>query len=118
MTDRERQLIESYIPGQRDPELDFDEYYVLDARDRPVKVRIVNIAPRGDRTVYQVETPAGRLVHGCWETDTETWGGGWYAKAHLYDNKDDCRSSTHLMYDEWERLRETQRKEQGQCTEI
>ena len=111
MTDRERQLIEAYIPSPRDPELEFGEYYVLDIRDRPVKVRVVNIAPHGEGTVYQVETPSGRLVHGCWESDADTWGGGWYAMAHLYDNKEDCRSSTHVMYDGWEHLRELQRKE-------
>ena len=111
MTDRERQLIDAYIPGIPDPELGFGEYYVLDSLDRPVRVRVVNIAPQGERTVYQVVTPSGRLVHGCWESDTETWGGGWYAKAHLYDNKDDCRHSSHLMYDDWERLREKQQEE-------
>lgn len=110
MTDRDRQLIDAYIPSPPDPELCFGEYYVLDSRGRPIRVRVVNIASYRERMVYQVLTSSNHLVHGCWETDTETFGGGWYAKAHLYDNKEDCRHSSHMMYDNWEQLREKQRE--------
>ena len=111
MTDRERSMIEGYIPSPPDPELQIGEYYVLDARDRPTKVHIVNIAPTREQMIYQVFTESGKLVHGPWETDTETFGGGWYAKGSLYDNKEDCRNDTHISCDFWEDLREIQRKE-------
>lgn len=110
MTDRERQLIEAYLPHPRDPELDELDYYVEDARGRAVTVHIERIAySRDDRTIYQVRTESGRLVHGCWESEPDLMGGGWYAKAHLYDNREDCLHCEHSMYDNWEALRDLQR---------
>lgn len=113
MTDRQKQLIAGYLPNPRDPELKMGEYYVLDMRDRPTKVRLVNIAPHGDDTVYQVVTPAMRTVHGPYEVSgmSELFGGGWYYKGSLYDNKQDCKDSVHSWCHYWEDLRELQRKE-------
>lgn len=45
MTDRERQMIESYLPHPRDPQLGQDEYYVLDAAGRVQHVRLTDIFP-------------------------------------------------------------------------
>ena len=111
MTDRQKQLIEGYLPTPPDPELEQGEYYVLDMRDRPTKVRIVNIAPHDDETIYQVVTPAGRLVHGPYETADGLFGGGWYYKSSLYDNKQDCKDSVHSWFHDWEELRALQKKE-------
>ena len=111
MTDRQKQLIAGYLPNPRDPDLEPDEYYVLDMRDRPTKVRLVNIAPHGDDTVYQVVTPTGRAVHGPYEVEPDIFGGGWYYPGALYDNKQDCKDCTHSGYDWWEYLREIQQKE-------
>ena len=113
MTDREKQLIEGYLPTPRDQELETDEYYVLDMRDRPTKVRIVGIAPEDDETIYQVITPAGRPVHGPYEA-AEHFGGSWYYMGSLYDNKEDCKACVHSWYHNWEKLRELQRKEAEQ----
>lgn len=112
MTDRERQMIEAYLPSAPDPELQTGfEFYLLDARDRPTKVRVVSISFDREGDLYQVVTDAGRLVHGDYEADSETFGGGWYRMAALYDNREDCRYRTHSMYDGWEWLRDIQRKE-------
>lgn len=112
MTDRERQKIEAYLPNPRDPELEFNEYYVLDNRDRPTKVHVVNIGfDKYSQEIWQVFTDKGRLVHGSYETDSEMFGGGWYHPGALYDNKQDCKDCAHSMYDGWEELREIQQKE-------
>ena len=112
MTDRERQMIEAYLPHPRDPELEQGEYYVLDMRDRAVKVHIVNIAfDKYDEEICQMYTSRGQLVHGAYECEPDLFGGGWYHLGALYDNKEDCKASTHSMYYGWERLREIQREE-------
>lgn len=112
MTDRERQMIEAYLPNPRDPELEIFEFYVLDMRDRPVKVRAVNIGyDKHEQEIRQVFTDKGRLVHGQYEVDSELFGGGWYHPGALYDNKKDCKDCTHSMYDHWEALRALQMKE-------
>lgn len=114
MTDRERQMIEAYLPNPPDPELGdpYFNYYVMDNRQRVVKVRAANIAwDKYGEEIYQVFTPSGKLVHGDWETDTETFGGGWFHKSALYDNKQDCRDNTHSCWNDWEWLRDIQRKE-------
>lgn len=111
MTDRQKQLIEGYLPTPRDPELEMNEYYVLDQRDRPTKVMIVGIAPKDEETIYQViTTTAGRSVHGPYEV-AGYFGESWYYMGSLYDNKEDCRACIHSWYHGWEKLRELQRKE-------
>ncbi len=112
MTDHQKQQIECYLPNPRDPDLEEGCYYVLDIRDRPTKVHVRNIAFDifGDEIV-QVFTDSGRLVHGCYETETETFGGGWYHMGALYDNREDCRYSVHSMCNHWEALRRLQKEE-------
>ena len=112
MTDRQKQMIEGYLPHPRDPELDPLDYYVEDMLGRAVHVYIGQIAVNSyGTTIYQVRTESGRLVHGPYETDSELFGGGWYTMGSLYDNKEDCVHSAHSMYDRWEELREIQREE-------
>lgn len=107
-------MIAGYIPNPRDPELDELDYYVEDARGRAVTVHITQIAIGAeDRTICQVRTEAGRLVHGPWESEPELMGGGWYTKSHLYDNREDCLHGEHSMYDDWEELRDLQRQEES-----
>lgn len=112
MTEQEKRQIECYLPNPRDSDLEDGWYYVLDIRNRPIKVRIANIAfDRYGEDIVQVFTESGRLVHGCYETDSETLGGGWYQMGALYDNREDCRYSVHSMCNYWERLREIQKGE-------
>lgn len=114
MTDRQRQMIAGYLPNPRDPELGPDEYYVEDMRGRAITVHIQSIAVDGyGKSVYQVRTGAGRLVHGPFESMPDVFGGGWYTMAHLYDNKTDCLDGSHIMFDEWEDLRRIQKEEES-----
>lgn len=112
MTDRQKQMIEAYIPGDPDPELDFAEYYMTDAADRVIRVRASSIAySDDDREIRQVFT-VGKRPHPVFGGRGECGRNpGWYYLRALYDNNQDCRDDTHWMYDEWERLREIQQKE-------
>lgn len=108
MTERQKQMIEAYLPSPPDPELGFNEYYIRDAYDKIQKVYIQNINPdlRNDCTLYGVRY--------C--SNGNRFGGAYndYGTTHkwdLYDNKEDCRNATHVCYDDWEDLRELQRKE-------
>ena len=109
MTDRERQLIEAYLPHPRDPELRDGEYYVKDSAFRVHKVEIRTIFP-GDID--------GAAEYDCYEVSTGNridpgWGSPWrgFRKCYLYDNRQDCKDWTHEMYDGWEHLRVLQQKE-------
>ena len=107
MTDREKQLIEAYIPSPRDPELEMFEYYAKDTADRIHKVRITDIYPDEYDTTYGVvDVSSERRVDAGW---ADPFKG--FRMYNLYDNKDDCRNNTHFGYDEWEKLREIQMKE-------
>lgn len=109
MTDRERQMIEEYLPNPPDPTLGDGEYYYLQ-NERVIRVYPLDILPNKDGgTCYGIYTKrGGRLVrvddgygdpfHGVYFYD-------------LYDNKEDCRNRTHWFCEEWERLRELQQKE-------
>lgn len=107
MTDRQKQMIDAYLPSPPDPTLDFDEYYVLDKAGRVRKVRMRDILLHGDDTTYGVvEVSTGRRIDAGW--DSEYIG---FRMSALYDNKQDCRDQTHMMYDGWEYLRRLQREE-------
>ena len=107
MTDRQKQLIAAYLPNPRDPELNEGEYYVLDTNDRVRKVEIRRILPRDERITYGVyEVSSGRRIDAGY--GSEFYG---FRKSQLYDNREDCKEQSHLMFDEWERLREVQEAE-------
>ena len=109
MTDRQQQLIEGYLPHPRDPELEWDQYYVLDTSDRVRKVEIREILPHDPYIEYGVyEVSTGRRVDPGWGSE---WRG--FRMGHLYDNKEDCRHREHDMYDDWEHLRKIQEEENG-----
>ena len=108
MTDRQKQMIEAYIPSEPDKTLDFLEYYILDDYDKVQKVFVRDINPsiNDDRTYYGVHySSTGNRYSGG-------YGYGRTPKSALYDNKDDCRRQTHMMYDNWEYLRELQKGEE------
>lgn len=111
MTDRDLQMIEHYVPSLPDPELDVFEYYMRDSADRVIKVRVRDISWDNDGDMVRVERENG---NGVFNAAGEVGYGyflGWYRKWALYDNKEDCRDQTHMLYDHWEGLRELQRKE-------
>lgn len=106
LTDREKQLIEAYIPSPRDTSLTEFEYYVEDMSGTIQRVEITDILPRIDKdTIYLVvQTNTRRRVKGCQEYDG-------FTMSYLYDNKKDCKDGTHNCFPYWERLREIQTKE-------
>ena len=109
MTDRQRQLISAYIPNPRDPELGFDEYYVCDTAGRIRKVKIRDIFPHDEDSTYGVfEVSSGRRIDAGFGSP---WVG--FYKYALYDNKEDCKNQTHLLYNGWEELRKIQEEDIG-----
>ena len=105
LTEREKQLIAAYIPSPPDPELGFNEYYILDDYDRVQKVYIcdINPGPCNEGLVYGVRYSA----------TGNRFGGDDYGQTpmyRLYDNKTDCRNRTHVI-DYWEDLRRKQQEE-------
>lgn len=108
MTDREQQMIEAYIPSPRDETLGFGEYYYLQTTstgDRVIRVTVHDILPHEDGTEYGIYQGHRRIDAGY-----DDWSRG--VRMHdLYDNREDCKNFTHMMYDGWEHLRELQRRE-------
>lgn len=107
MTERQKQLIEAYIPSPRDESLDPFEYYIQDDYGRIHKVYIKDIAPHieDDSTRYGLRYSA--TGNRC----NLPWGEyGMARKSDLYDNKEDGRNHTHYMCDFWEELRELQKE--------
>lgn len=106
MTEKEKELIEDYIPNKRDESLEEDEYYVLTANDTVQKgiVRDIAFNARGE-DIFRLWNSRG-VVH-SWASDNM----GYVTKRHMYDNKQDCKDNTHFAYDDWEKLREIQKQE-------
>lgn len=108
MTDRERLMIQEYLPNPPDPTLEFDEFYFLQ-NNRVIRVYALDCFPHKDDTCYGLYTKRGsRLVR-----VDEGWGDPFHGayRHELYDNKEDCRNQTHSWFDRWEELRELQQKE-------
>lgn len=115
MDERTRMMIDAYIPSPRDMELEDGEYYYLQATasgERVIKVMPLDVLFAGDHTEYRLYRQQGARV--LW---VDANGDGDFnrgvRKAALYDNKDDCRNQTHVLYDGWEELREIQEGENG-----
>lgn len=109
MTDRERLMIQEYLPNPPDPTLEFDEFYFLQ-NNRVIRVYALDCFPHKNDVCYGIYKKCGfRLVkvNDGWD---DTGFHGVY-RHELYDNKEDCRNQTHLWYDRWEELRELQQKE-------
>ncbi len=107
MTERERQLISAYLSNPRDPELEFNQYYVCDTADRIRKVEIREILPNKDELSYGVyEVTSGRRIDAGYGS---RYVG--FRKHALYDNREDCKSQSHFLYNDWENLRKLQERE-------
>lgn len=108
MTEREKELIEAYIPNKRDESLEEDEYYVLTVNDTIQKgvVRDLAFNARGE-DLFRLRNNRG-IVH-SWASDNM----GFVTKRHLYDNKQDCKDQSHFAYDDWEELRKIQIESNG-----
>ena len=95
MTEREKELIEAYIPSPRDTTLGDFQYYAQDLSGRIQKVEITDICPRANgETVYRVV-----------QADTRKRVKGWrdydgFAMSDLYDNIQIDESVIFLDYGE------------------
>lgn len=114
MTDRERLMIQEYLPNPPDPTLGFEEFYYRQSTmkgEQVIKVQVISIFPGqigGDLEygIYQIFGNSLRWVDTGWGDRNR----GCH-RSELYDNKDDCRDQTHLWCENWEHLRELQRQE-------
>lgn len=95
-----------YCPHEPDPTLEDEEYYYLQstqAGERVIRVFALDVLPHRDGTEYGIYQRRGtRLVRvdtGYGETDRGA------RKSDLYDNAQDCRDRTHMMYEDWQTLR-------------
>ena len=113
MTEREKQEIEYYLPGDPDESLEDGEYYYLQNKtgtERVIRVFPLDVFPMKDGVQYGIYTRKGGRL--CW-VDT-----GWGDRIHgvcrgdLYDNKEDCKNQTHMGISWWESLRKIQREVQ------
>lgn len=106
MTDRQREMIEAYIPNPKDDTLEDFEYYWMSDTGKIYKVYVSDINPLShDRTGYGCRySHNGNKVHAFGEYESITMN-------NLYDNYQDCKDQTHLMFERWEELRELQKGE-------
>lgn len=103
MTEKEKQLINIYLPHKRDESLGEDEYYTLTATDRVEKGYIADIAMnRYGEDIYRLRNKRGIIY--SYGSDAL----GYMKMSCMYDNKEDCKNSTHFAYDNWEELRKLQ----------
>ena len=106
LTERQKQMIEGYIPSPKDNTLDpFEYYFMPDGSTRIFKVYISDIYPGEHETTYGCHYSSnGNRVHTWREFDG-------IPKRELYDNKEDCKNMTHSFFNQWEELRELQEEE-------
>lgn len=92
----------------------------------PSSIIFWTITTASRRSIYQTscrgESLYGETTYGVRYSATGNRfqgfpGWGKVRKYQLYDNKQDCKDSTHSCYDGWEELRELQMKEAAQETE-
>ena len=102
LTKRQEEMINAYIPSPKDSELGPMEYYVKDSAERIQRVEIRDILPYKEETCYiVVQSNTRKQIKGWLDY-------GAFFMSDLYDNKEDCISNTHTMFNGWERLRELQ----------
>ena len=109
MDERTRMMIEAYIPSPPDPDLEDGEYYYLQSTakgDQVIRVQVVEVLPLQSGTEYGIYQQRGQRMVRVDAGYGEAWRG--VRKSALYDNKQDCRDQTHIMADDWERLRQLQ----------
>lgn len=112
MDERTRKMIEYYIPGERDESLEDGEYYFkqcTSAGDRILRVWALDVLPHEDETEYGLYREiGGRFQPFDGRGDRDRNRG--VRMSQLYDNKEDCRNDTHMLFDGWEELRRIQRE--------
>ena len=107
LSEREEKMIAAYLPHPRDPELGEGEYYVLDSANRVRRVYVTEILPDKENMTFGVrESATGKRIDAGYGSPFIG-----FRMAQMYDNKQDCRDCTHLLYDNWEKLRKRQKEE-------
>ena len=111
--ERTQMMIDGYLPNPPDPELGFNEFYwlqyTMDGKSRVLKVQAMDVFPLKDGTEYGIYRLKGNHLVRIDAGYGDPYRG--VRKHDLYDNKQDCRNQTHMCCDDWEHLREIQRKE-------
>lgn len=112
MTEREKELVRAYLPHARDRTLEDGEFYYLQSTsggERVIRVFALDVLCCRDGTEYGIyQQKGGRLVRIDAGYGDPFRG---IRMGSLYDNKEDCRDQTHIMFDGWEGLRHTQEAE-------
>lgn len=108
MTDRERNLINTYLPSPPDAELGFMDFYMRDSADRVIRVHAAEIAVGEEGEFRRVWRKNGSGVFNA--SGEVSRMPGWYYVWALYDNKQDCRDNSHCLYNGWEHLRRLQQE--------
>jgi len=113
MTDRERKMIEAYLPHDPDPTLEhLFGYYVKDTSGRVHKCIVTDLLPgdmrTGEMEFAVVEESTGRRINPWYASDDPFRG---FKKCDMYDNREDCKNDTHPCISSWEKLREVQKND-------
>lgn len=111
MDDLTRRMIEAYLPSPPDPTLKPNEYYYRQSTlggDRVIRVFALDVYPCRDGTEYGIYQNRGGQLRRIDVGYGDPFRGA--RMNELYDNKQDCIDQTHMMADDWERLREIQRE--------
>ena len=109
--ERTQREIDYYLPNPPDPDLGENEFYWLQEgmTSRVIRVFALDIMPKRYGVEYGIyQKRGGRLV----KLDTgygDPFKG--VPMCDLYDNKIDCKNHEHNTCDNWQHLREIQRKE-------
>ena len=112
MDDRTKAMIEWYLPNPPDETLEEEEYYFMQdtaAGERIIRVFAMDVLPMHDGTEYGIYQQRGgvlRRIDAGYGTDMRG-----VRMSRLYDNKQDCKNSTHYAFDDWPDLRQIQKKE-------
>lgn len=112
MTDRQKDMIDYYLPNDPDPTLEDGEYFFLQytlGNPRVIRVMALDIFPCQDGIEYGIYQRQG----GQMKRIDAGWGDPMRGvrMGDLYDNKQDCKDQTHGAMHEWEALRKLQREE-------
>ena len=113
MDERIQKMIDAYLPNPPDPTLEMSEYYFLQATakgDRVIRVFALDILPLKDGTEYGIYQQRGSRMYRIDARGDGDRNRG-VRMADLYDNYQDCKDQTHLLYDNWELLRRKQLEE-------
>ena len=112
--ERLRLQIETYIPGEPDPDLEPMEYYMQDSAGRVIRVFANSIGWDDEGEIRRgARISNGNGVYNAPGCITQL--PSWYYVWALYDNEEDCRHQTHQLVNRWEWLRKIQQEARAEA---